>query len=431
MMSKYGARGLAGMGVLLALALSSAGRAESLLVTTAQEAVAAVRRAQPGDEIILAEGEYKDFALTLAAKGQAEKPVRLRPAKPGAAILTGSPRLEITGAFVEIEGLVFRDCTLAAGTRGAVVFNGSRRSRLTDCTFENSILPRGAALVTFRNGAHDNLVDGNCFLRTRHKAVMVVVDDLSLKTGPPLRNRIERNRFQDVPPLRANGAETIQIGQRASPHSDLRTGTLVADNEFIRCDGEAEIISVKTSGNLIRSNSFRECKGELVMRHGHSNTATGNRFEGGSGGIRVSGHAHLITDNFIRSTRGTGIQLYYGTPDLTHPAAYGPVFDCVIRGNTITDCAGTGILIGGNKNARYRQERWGGPPWFANPVMECTVAPYHNRVVSNTVAGKPGRLLKVNDAPRNAVEHNSLNGVWVETGPEATNLSGRGEATRQ
>jgi poly(beta-D-mannuronate) lyase len=385
------------------------GRAETLRVTTVNEAVAAADRAQTGDEIVLADGEYKDLTLKLAGKGKEGKGRRLRAEHAGRAILTGSPKLDVTGDFIEVQGLAFRDCTLVTGTRGAVVFDGSSHSRLTDCSFENSKLPNGVALVCFRNGAHDNQVATNRFVGTRYKSVMVVVDDSSLKNGSPVRNRIHHNLFQDVPPYNANGAETIQVGQRAFPHSDQRTETVIEDNEFVRCNGEAEIISVKTSGNIVRNNVFRDNKGELVMRHGHSNTLTGNRFEGGSGGIRISGHGHIVTDNTISGCSGTGIRLYYGTPDLKHPASYLPVYDCVIRSNTIINCAKAGILVGDNKNAHLTNKKWTGTPWFASAVMDCTVAPYNNRIEHNTITGKADSLIKSDDAPQNTIANNTLN----------------------
>ncbi len=280
---------------------------------------------------------------------------------------------------------------------------------MTECSFENSTQVGGTALVSFRNGAHDNRVDHCRFVNTRYRSVVVAVDDKSLEIGPPVRNRIDHNLFQDVPPLNANGAETIQIGQRAFPHSDLRPETIVEDNEFVRCDGEAEIISVKTTGNIIRNNVFRDSRGEVVMRHGHNNTVTGNRFEGGSGGIRISGHGHVVTGNTITGCRGTGIRLYFGTPDLKHPASYLPVYDCVIADNTITDCGVAGLLVGDNKNAHTENPKWAGPPWFWVPVMDCTVAPAKNRIAKNTITGKPGKLIKIDDAPNNLIEGNTLN----------------------
>jgi poly(beta-D-mannuronate) lyase len=405
----FNLRWTAWMGGMLALFITSVGWTKTLETTTAAGVVAAGCRAQAGDEIVLADGEYPNLALTLAAKGQVGKPMRLRARNAGHAVLTGSPRLEITGNFIEVQGIAFRGCALRTGTRGAVVFDGSGNSRLAGCTFEDSSLPHGAALVSFRNGAHDNQVVSNRFLATRYKALMVVVDDRSLKQGCPIRNRVEHNLFQNVPPYHQNGAETIQIGQRAAPHSEQRTETVVEENEFVHCDGEAEIISVKTSGNIIRNNVFRENKGEVVIRHGHGNTVTGNRFEGGTGGIRVSGHGHTVTGNTINGCRGTGIRLFYGTPDLTHPASYLPVYDCVISGNTITDCGTMGILVGDHKNAHLVDPKWAGSPWFSNAVQDCTVAPYSNRILSNTITGKAGCLLKSDDAPKNIIESNTLN----------------------
>jgi poly(beta-D-mannuronate) lyase len=394
--------------LLLVLSLLPAAlRAATFRAVTAEAAATAARHAQAGDEIVLADGEFNNLELTLTAKGTPSRPLRLRASNPGKTRLTGSPRLAIAGAFIEVQGLVFGDCVLQSGTQGAVVFDGSANSLLSGCRFENAKLPHGAALVSFRNGAHDNRVATNRFLNTRYKAVMVVVDDKALKAGPPVRNRIDHNLFQDVPPLKGNGAETIQIGQRAAPHSDLQTATLVEENEFVRCNGEAEIVSVKTSGNLIRSNLFRHCTGELVMRHGHGNVLTGNRFEAGLGGIRLSGQGHVVAGNFIQDCRATGIRLYYGTPDLKHPASYLPVFDCVITTNTILNCR-TGILVGDHKNARLVNKKWAGPPWFASSVQECTIAPYNNRIVGNIITGKAGSLLRVNEAPNNSLETNTL-----------------------
>lgn len=396
------------MGALAMLGLAAT-QAETLRVSTVTEVVAAAKRARAGDEIVLANGEYRDVKLTLAEKGEAGKPIVLRAENVGRAVLTGAPGVVVSGDYVEVRGLLFKDGRWPAGARGAVSFDGAGHGRVTECSFENSTQTGSTALVSFRNGAHDNRVDHSRFVNTRYRSVVVAVDDKSLKNGPPVRNRIDHNLFQDVPPLNANGAETIQIGQRAFPHSDLRPETVVEDNEFVRCDGEAEIISVKTTGNIIRNNVFRDCRGEVVMRHGNLNTVTGNRFEGGSGGVRISGHGHVVTGNTMTGLRGTGIRLYFGTPDLKHPASYLPVHDCVITDNTIVDCGVAGIFVGDSKNAHSADKKWAGAPWFASPVMDCTVAPTKNRIASNTITGKPGKLIKIDDAPGNTIEGNTLN----------------------
>jgi poly(beta-D-mannuronate) lyase len=395
-------------GAWATLALAAA-RAETLRVTTVAEVVAAVKRARAGDEIVLAGGEYQDVKLTLAEKGEAGKPLVLRAENVGRAVLTGAPGVVVSGDYVEVRGLSFKDGRWPVGARGALSFDAAGHGRITECSFENSTQTGSTSLVSFRNGAHDNRVDHCRFINTRYRSVVVAVDDKALKIGPSVRNRIDHNLFQDVPPLNANGAETIQIGQRAIPHSDLRPETVVEDNEFVRCDGEAEIISLKTTGNIIRNNVFRDCRGEVVMRHGHNNTVTGNRFEGGSGGIRISGHGHIVTGNTMTGLRGTGIRLYFGTPDLKHPGSYLPVYGCVITDNTIVNCGVAGIFIGDSKNAHHENTKWAGAPWFASPVMDCTVAPTKNRIAKNTITGKPGTLIKIDEAPGNTIEGNTLN----------------------
>ncbi len=397
--------------VAAALALSFNVVGNTFHVSTPKQVADAARHAVPGDDIVLAEGTYPDLKIAITAKGDKTRAVRVRAGKKGKTVLTGSPAIDIRGSFVKVEGLAFRNCVLPSGTRGAVVFDGAASSSLEGCSFQDAKLPAGAALITFRNGAHDCLVASNTFSGTRYKSVMVVVDDRALKNGAPVRNRIAGNVFKDIPPLRANGAETIQIGQRAWPHSEIRLETIVENNHFFRCNGEAEIISIKASGNIVRSNLFRDNNGELVIRHGHFNTLAGNHFEGGSGGIRVSGHGNVITANTIRNCRATGIRLYYGTPDLKHPASYLPVYDCLISSNLVENCAKTGILVGDQKNAVHTDSKWAGKPWFASAVQNCTIAPHNNTIFGNTIVGQAGRLLQLNDAPNNSISNNVLRTV--------------------
>ncbi len=394
---------------LLALWLAApAVQAEVIRAASAPELQAALDRARPGDEILLADGRYAELELTLAVNGEEDRPIVLRAENPGAAILTGKPYLRIRGEHIIVRDLTFRDLNYPAGTRGAVAFEGSDFCRLSNVSFENSELAHGLALVSFRAGASDNRVDHCRFVNTRYRSVVVVVDDDSLKNGPPERNRIDNNLFQDVPPYGQNGAETVQVGQRSKPHSDLVTDTLIENNLFIRCDGEPEIISIKNSGNTILNNTFVNCDGELVMRHGQENTVEGNRFFGGTGGVRLSGHGHRIVGNTIVGASGTGIRLYYGTPDLMAPASYLPVYDSLISGNTIVNCAEAGIMVGANKNAHYESERWAGPPWFASAIMDCTVAPYDNEISGNIITGSKGILLMVDESPDNTFEDNIL-----------------------
>jgi len=372
-----------------------------ITVKSADEAKEAIERAKPGDEIVLANGSYPDFKLNLSAVGEAERPIIFRAESPGQVILTGQPEIDISGRYIEVRDLMLKSCVTETAKRGLIQFNHSFHCRLTGCSFEQ-LKPGHYATVNFRNGACDNRLDHCRFVDIRYRSVMVQIDKNSLLEGPPARNRIDHNLFQDVPPLGKNGAETVQIGQSAIPYADLFTETLVENNLFVRCDGEDEIISVKSTGNTIRYNLFRECKGEIVNRTGHENIFTGNRFEDCSGGIRISNHGHRVTDNVMIRCE-TGIILYYGTPDTKHPAAYLPVYGCVITNNTIVDSGKYGIILGSNRNARHVQEFWGKAPYFANSVMECTIPPHENRITKNIITGDSGVLLKLNETPDNTI----------------------------
>jgi len=311
-------------------------RAEIYHVRSADEAKTSLLKAQPGDEIILANGNYHDFKLNLSATGVPEKAIVLMAETTGQVVLTGEPGLNFTGSYIEVRDLTFANCKIVNGKHGLVQFDHSTHCRLTACRFEH-IDPGKYSTVSFRNTANDNRLDHCRFIDIRYRSVKIIIDRNALISGPPSRNRIDHNLFQDVPVMGQNGAETIQIGQAAIPLADLYPETLVENNLFIRCDGEIEIISVKSSGNIIRNNLFRDCQGEVVNRTGHENVFEGNRFENCTGGIRLSNHGHRVTNNVMVRCKEAGIRLYYGTADTKHPAAYLPVYGCVIANNTIVD----------------------------------------------------------------------------------------------
>ncbi len=53
----------------------------------------------------------------------------------------------------------------------------------------------------------------------------------------------------------------------------------------------------KVSGNKYINNYVEDCHGELVMHGGHECLVDSNRFKGGTGGIRVNGTGHTISNN--------------------------------------------------------------------------------------------------------------------------------------
>lgn len=135
------------------------------------------------------------------------------------------------------------------------------------------------------------------------------------------KHHIHHNLFRNIPPGDGNGYETIQLITEGNPFDppEGHCNTIIEDNLFIRCNGEAEIISIKSNGNLIRRNTFRACKGGLVLRHGDDNVVLGNFFfgdeEAGSGGVRLQGSGQVVVHNYFHGLGNYGIAMMDGTPD--------------------------------------------------------------------------------------------------------------------
>ena len=69
----------------------------------------AVAEALPGDQIVLANGVWRDFDVLLEANGTPEAPIQMRAETPGKVILSGQSSLRLAGEYLVVSDLVFRD----------------------------------------------------------------------------------------------------------------------------------------------------------------------------------------------------------------------------------------------------------------------------------------------------------------------------------
>src|SRR5262245_41451593 len=69
----------------------------------------AVAAAQPGDNLILREGEWRDAKIVFKGHGTSTSPITLKAAAPGKTIFTGKSTLGIYGEYLVIEGVQFKD----------------------------------------------------------------------------------------------------------------------------------------------------------------------------------------------------------------------------------------------------------------------------------------------------------------------------------
>lgn len=360
-------------------------------VDTIAELQVAVESAQPGDVIIISDGRYNAVSVDLDAIGSKDEPITIKPVSPGGVVLSGKSRIKVSGKFIHLKDLVFRECVM--DDQPLIDFDLSENCHAENMTFENCSGNR--PVVQFRSGSKNNIISDSKFLNIAGRSVHVQVNGTISEKGIPEYNVIRDNLFMDIPPLGENGRETVKIGQNQPEFGHIKTYTLVEDNVFIRADGEAEIISNKAASNTFRGNTFIDCQGELVMRGGHDCLIEDNYFVGCSGGIRLSGTGHIVRSNTIVRSERTGIRLLYGMTR-NQGGHYQAVSDCVITDNTIIDAAEMGILIGDGRNRDWKEK---GVQKFA---------PEKNRITNNLVISDGENFILIDQAPDNLIEKNTF-----------------------
>lgn len=319
------------------------------LPTTAEKVSAAIRKASPGDTLVIADGVYRDVRLALQAAGDPEHPIVVRARTPGKVIIEGCSDLRIAGSGIVVSGLWFRN---GCSPTGSVIEyrQGSRHAtgcRVTQCVIEGfnpgSRQTKGNWVQLY---GHNNRFDHNTVVGKYNEGVTVAA---ILNGTDRQHHRIDHNYFGPRPVYGSNGAETIRTGNSFTSHTS--SFIVIEDNYFDRCSGEVEIVSVKSGDNIIRRNTFFECEGGVALRHGDRNTVEENLFIGNgkpnTGGVCVINKGHRIRRNCFSGLAGrrsfAPLAVMDGVPD-SPDYRYHPVTDVQITDNTFDDC--TSILFG-------------------------------------------------------------------------------------
>jgi poly(beta-D-mannuronate) lyase len=136
--------------------------------------------------------------------------------------------------------------------------------------------------------------------------------------------------------------------------------TTVENNLFDQCDGEIEIISSKSCDNIYRNNTFNNCAGFLTLRHGNRCTVDANFFLGqnkkGSGGVRIIGEDHTITNNYFADLTDGVFRITSSIPD-SELKGYFQAKRCTIAFNTIVNCKGAYLELDAGINTSRRTLR--------------------------------------------------------------------------
>lgn len=293
------------------LPIGSQAAAERILVRDQAAYRAATSTLSPGDEIVLADGTWRDFQIVFEGRGTAERPITLTAETPGGVILPGQSNLRLSGEHLVVSNLVFRDGHTPS--EEVIAFRRDSRRTASNSRVTGVVIDRFNPPDRRREDrwvsiyGQDNRVDHSHFAGKGNAGVTLAV--IRPEGQPQVnRHRIDHNYFGPRPPLGSNGGETIRIGTSEESLSD--SATVVENNAFDRCDGEVEIVSVKAGGNIIRGNTFFESQGALVLRHGNGNLVERNVFLGNgkanTGGVRIINRDQIVRLNYMEGLAGTG-----------------------------------------------------------------------------------------------------------------------------
>ena len=283
----------------------------------------ALAKAQPGDTLVVRDGTFSDVVLKWEGHATAENPVVVRPETPGGVCITGASQLKIFGEGLTVCDFLFEKCIAEKGTviefrNGDDLAHGCRLTGvvMNDCNPAR----RDVSYSYVHLYGRENRVDHCSFLGKKTLGVTLIVM-LNHDGCDDNHHSIDHNWFGPRPVYGSNGAETIRVGTSQQCMQNSRT--LIYKNLFERCNGEVEVISIKSSENVIEENVLYECEGVLALRHGDRNTAQGNLFIGNgrrnTGGIRIVGEDQQVRHNTFSGLAGrrffSALALMYGVPN--------------------------------------------------------------------------------------------------------------------
>lgn len=293
-----------------------------------------------GGTFILQNGTYNNVAFSLSdVKATAAAPIIIKAQNGivgninvGGVIFTGNSRFTFNRcAFITVQGFKL-NCT---GTSTMVKLSGCNNVRFSRNDFQLTV-PDGVTSVKwfviggfdtettypFANPSFNNRVDHNYFHDKTTLGNFITIDGSYTTDGTKKEqsqnDRIDYNHFKNNGPRATNEQEAVRIGWSAM---SLSSGyTTLDSNLFENCDGDPEVVSVKTCDNIISRNTFKGNYGSLSLRHGNRNRVEGNYFLGNNrpvgtapdgitslytGGIRIYGTDHEIINNYFEGLNGT------------------------------------------------------------------------------------------------------------------------------
>ncbi|MFK8059861.1 MAG: polysaccharide lyase 6 family protein, partial [Polaribacter sp.] len=307
--------------MMLSLSLSAQ------IYTDADDLKNAVNAATNGGTFIVKDGTYNDFEATFEKMATKENPIIIKAETLGGVTLTGESHFVLKkSSYITIQGFIID----GTGDNTLVKLEGCNNIRISRNVFELKttesikwVFVGGVYndnTIPFQFPSHHNRIDHNIFQNKTTPGHYITIDGTKDTNDVYYQSQydvIDYNHFKDNGPRALNEQESIRIGW--SEMSKSSGFTTVAFNLFENCDGDPEIVSVKSSDNVIKHNTFIGSYGTLSLRHGNRNRVEGNYFFGNNkpiatspagstlykGGIRIYGTDHVIINNYMQGLNGT------------------------------------------------------------------------------------------------------------------------------
>ena len=292
------------------------------IVSTVQQFKDAMAAMNPGDSVVVLDGNYNIGGLKITRGGSALKPIVIKSKNLFGAKIIGPTYFNTSyQSYVSYEGFAFNvdpvstifkmeGCNYVRITR-----NWFKMMNSSDTTQTSKWITIGDLWDSEICNSHHNRIDHNLFDEKHDQGAWMIIDG-SHGTVPAIsqHDRIDHNIFRKNTPRVTNEKETIRLGVSDLSHKDAFA--VVENNLFEDCDGDPEIVSVKSNCDTIRNNTFRRCLGTISLRQGNNSVIEGNFVFGegktaifngstiGCGGVRVYGLNHKIFNNYFEGLTG-------------------------------------------------------------------------------------------------------------------------------
>ena len=282
---------------------------KSHLVRSETEFANAYAAVQPGEAIIIKDGNYTwNTDRTLNKKGTAQNPIYIVYETLQRAVFTNnSAEFRITGSHHVIAGFRFN-------ASNDEVFRINGPDNRVGCHYFQTSGGHGYVYIEGGGAADRTEVDNNVFDNHDRIALNVVRCNPQSKgcTNNAVGTHIHHNTWKNRVPD-GSGSEAIKLGSGYQEpegatiyNSDGNNmDAIIENNFFLNWNGEAELVSVKSDHNIIRNNCVKgSTNSNFVIRQGKNNLVTGNWFDEAKEGIRISGRKNYYVFNYGSATNG-------------------------------------------------------------------------------------------------------------------------------